>query len=337
MTDCTINIGKLTISKDMVQETIKFDGDNCVTLIRKKYSNVICDEMLQQFKVTLNVENLYDRRKNIIIYLYCASKECKRRWKLIQLKSCIKKDEDNHFDVLSTHNKCEHSEKLIRQLRGTERKNVAKIAKETSVANVRNEALLSCDKDSLEKGNLQKVYPKPVIRKAMSEKNCELDKNSDPIFSIYLTANDLDNVESIEMKKEKFSITFLSHKQAAVVQSYINDCKKNNVISRLYYDATGGILSNMNSKSFLHHIIVIPWKFNKIDEESSFFNIGELITILHTSYQQEIFLRRFLLNLRKNNCIGMYNIFRGIFTTLKSLYTLHKSVYFLIQFILNII
>lgn len=313
-------IGQLKISSDLLKEIVKFDEEEGVKLRKNKYSNIICEEIVKQFKSTINVDNCDDKTKNINIYFYCASKKCKRRWKLMQLKSNIIKDQDNTFDFFSTHEKCDHSEKLIRQLRGSERINIAKLAKETSVSNVRNEAMLSCDKDSLAKGNLQKIYTKPVIRKAMSEKNCEFDKSLDPIYDIYLTANDLDNVHSLEMKKDKFSITFLSQKQANVCSSYINSCKKNKTVSRFYYDATGGILSNMeNSKCFFHHIIVIPWKFNDIDKSNSFFNVGELITILHTSDQQEIFLRKFLQNLRKNKCLGMRNT-GGIHCTLKCMF-----------------
>lgn len=94
---------------------------------------------------------------------------------------------------------------------------------------------------------------------------------------------------------ERFSVSLISREQITTVKKYIEKCKKEKCVSRFHYDATGGILAKPleNMKSIFHHVMVIPFKYSEIDERGSFVNIGELITCLHTSDNQEIFLRKF--------------------------------------------
>lgn len=300
----TKSIGFLIINKVQSCEIISFIDDKCDSLKKSTYSNIICENFQRQFKCTVNVQYKYDKKNNILIYLYCVSSSCNRKWRAQQLKVNIKKDEEISFEVMSNHEKCEHSEKIIRQLRGAEREKMANLAKQTSVSHVRNEALISCDTIALSQGHLQNVYPKPVIRKAISEINCENDKCKDPFYDIFLTCNELKCVYNIEMKKDKFTITILTKEQALVVKSYIEQCKKNKIVSRFYYDATGSIINKLDTKNFFHHIIVIPIVYGENDLNASFYNVGEMITILHTSDHQEIFLRKFSQILQQNKCSG---------------------------------
>jgi hypothetical protein len=290
-------LSDLTLSNEQVETIFVYDAEGCVKLNKETYKKIIMDELLKQHKTSAYIKNSDDRsRKSIVIDLYCVLKQCERKFKIKCKKDHIKYDEDVKLTMTSTHESCSHDEKFIRQLRGEQRKEIALQAKSTSVYQVRSSAIENSDKKLLESGNLQNIYPKSVIQKAVSEQNCESDKSKDPLYDLFLRANSFKFVYSVEYKYERFSVTILSNKQIQIFEQYLKFCATNKVVSRINFDATGGICASPSEKiaKLFHHTIVIPMKTNEIDRTSSLINIGELISSLHTTHQQEIFLRRFI-------------------------------------------
>lgn len=291
-----LTLNDLKIKKETLSDIFTFEETRCTGLNRESYANIIGDEILTQLKSSVNIQWGRDNGASIIIYLYCPLKTCDYKVKLNQKKSNIKCNEDVSFAVKTNREKCQHREKVGRPLKGLERKKVAQEAKNTSITQVRDSAIIKSDKELLYEGNLQKIYTKPVIKQAISELNKKNDKSCDPVNDLFLQINDLSCVYSMEIKKERFSITLISEKQIEILKSYATRCHKNEIVSRIHYDATGGILASPSSdiRNLFHHIIVIPLKFNENDKCGTFVNVGELISALHTSEQQEIYLRRFI-------------------------------------------
>lgn len=296
MSKYLIKLDNLSVKSDQINDIFTFDGDYCNGLNKESYINVICSEILKQFMSTVNVKYGRDKGKIIVIYMYCVLKQCTRAFKIKIEKHTVKKNESANFEVSSTENDCDHREKVIRQLRGNERRMLAEKIKSTSISSFRSDAIIDSDKESLSKGNLQTIYTKPVLRKALSEKKCENDFHSNPLFDLVMQINNFKFVHSVDFKKERFNVILLSSKQISSLKTYLRWCRENNQISRLHFDATGGVLASPDDdiSNLFHHIIVFPWKFNKIDNKCSFMNVGEMISALHTSDQQEIFLRRFI-------------------------------------------
>lgn len=297
MAKFNFNLVDLELSSAQVNDVFLYENSKCVGLNKDKYPKIICDELLRQLEISTNIKWGNDYlRTSIIIDLYCAAKECERKFKIKIKKSQIKINEAQKLQISSTLESCLHSEKFIRQLRGEERKNVAMLAKSSSVNQVRMAAIENANKDLLLRGNLQKIHPKPVIRKAISEQNCESDKSKDHLYDLFLRANDFKYVHSVEYKLERFCITTLSSNQIKIFAMYIRNCEKSNEVSRMCFDATGGICKSPAEiiKKIFHHAIIIAMKANKIDTTNSLINVGELISALHTTHQQEIFLTRFI-------------------------------------------
>lgn len=296
MSKYIILLDNLKIENNQNSEIFSFKNNCCVGLKRDTYISLVCDAFLSQFNKTINVRWGRDKGENIIIYSYCALKSCKKCYKIHVEKISVQIHQDIEFKVSSSDDQCKHNDPVIRQLKGKERKQIADKAKATSVSEIRKDAILGCKRDSLEQGNLQKIYTQPVIRKALSEVTKIGDKSNNPLHDVFIQVNELKCVYSVDIKKQRFSITMLSDEQIEILKIYATKCKQNQEISRIHYDATGGILASpdIEIKSLFHHILVIPWKFNEKDKNGTFINIGEMISALHTSDKQEIFLRMFL-------------------------------------------
>lgn len=297
MSKYAITLNNFHLEVESLSDIFKFEDGNCRGLQREKYRDLLCDKFLQQFEKTVNIKWGRDVGKSITIELYCSSKVCKKKFKITQKKDLIKQNETVEMQVKSCVNICNHEDdKLIRQLRGITRKEVAEQVKATSVDIVRYEAMTHCDRQSLSKGNLQKIYTGPVLRQAASDLSAKNDLSKDPLYDLFLQSNKLKCVHSIEYKFERFNITLLSNDQIEILKGYIATCKRNSKVTRIHYDATGGILAKPNEdiNNLFHHVLVIPSKYNENDDQGSFLNIGEMISSLHTSDQQEIFLKRFL-------------------------------------------
>lgn len=290
-------LSDFTINFNQLQDVFNYNDKKCIGLNKEKYTNIVCENFLTQFKKTVNVKWGNDKGKSIIIDLYCASKECKARFKLSQKKELINNDSQVNFSVKSTEIDCDHkNEKLVRHLKGENRKKIASAVKDKSVETVRNQAIISCDKVALSEGHLQGIHTYPVMRKAASELRNENDKNKDPMYDIFLQANDLKFVHSVEYKHDKFNVTIISSELISIFVKYLTKCNKSAQVSRVHYDATGGILAKPceGINNLFHHVIVIPMKLNENDQQGTFLNIGEMISSLHTTDQQEIFIRRFI-------------------------------------------
>lgn len=297
MSKYTLTLNNLNLEVESLSDIFKFEDGKCRGLNKEKYRDLFCDIFLQQFEKTVNIKWGRDSGKSITIELYCASKVCKKKFKITQKKDVIKQNETVEMQVKSCVNICNHEkEKLIRQLRGVGRKEAAEQVKATSVDIVRNKAMEHSDVSSLSKGNLQKIYTGPVLRKAASDLSAKNDLSKDPLYDLFLQSNKLKCVHSIEYKLERFNITLLSNEQIEILKGYITTCTRNSQITRIHYDATGGILAKPNDdiNNLFHHVLVIASKFNENDDQGSFLNVGEMISSLHTSDQQEIFLKRFL-------------------------------------------
>jgi hypothetical protein len=296
------NLNNLIIRKESSEKIFKFNQGECIGLNKESYQNEICKLFLNQFERTVFIQWGRARSNSVIIDLYCASRKCPRKFKIKQLIAEISEKDDIIFSVKSTLDQCNHTEKVIRPLKGNERKEVASKAKLTSVSSVRSEAKIQANKDSLQKGNMQQIYSTGVLRKAISEKSSENDRHSNPIFDLILQCDELDIVHNVECKSDRFAVTVISEKNMEILHAYIAKCQELKEISRVYYDATGGILESPkeNIRSIFNHVMVFPWKFHDLDNNSTAINIGELITSLHTSNQQEIFLRRLIQNAMKN-------------------------------------
>lgn len=298
MSKYILNLVDFKVEEEFLQVLFKFDKDACIGLNKKKYRDLLCNEFLKQYQKTVNIKWGRDSGKSVTVELYCASKTCHLVFKLTQKKENITMTGNNvTMHLKSSDHVCKHEdEKLIRQLRGSARKEVALKVKGASVDVIRGEAIIDANKELLSKGNLQNIYTAPVLRKAASDLRAKNDLSNDPIYDLFLQSNELKCVHSIEFKFVRFNINLLSSEQIEILKGYISSCSKNSQVSRIHYDATGGILAKPHEdiKNLLHHTIVIPAKFSDLDEQGSFLNIGEMISSLHTSDQQEIFLRRFL-------------------------------------------
>lgn len=162
-----INLKNFNLDVTLLRDIFNFEDNICHGLNKKKYCDLVCNEFFKQFDKTVNIKWGRDTGKSIIIELYCASKTCKSQFKLTQKKNQIKSDESAVMQVKTTEALCTHEdEKLIRQLRGDERKEIALKIKGTSVDVVRTDAILTSNKKSLTQGNMQKIYTKNVLRKA---------------------------------------------------------------------------------------------------------------------------------------------------------------------------
>lgn len=302
MAQCTTALDDLIIKQDVLSKIFSFEGNNCIGLNKNEYRDILCEEFLIQFKNTVNIKWGRGNKQSIVIDLYCASKHCQVKYKISKKKSEIAlTNEQVNLSVKSNGHQCYHEdEKLIRQLRGTNRENIAKQVKQSSVDLVRNDAIIE-GKNTVSSGNLNNIYTKAVLRKAASEFSAKNDKSSDSLFDVFLQSNHLKFVNSIEYKFNKFNVLLISEEQIQILSKYITNCKRNNELTRLHYDATGGILAKPNEdiNNLFNHVIIIPHKFHEIDSVGSHINIGEMITSLHTSDQQEIFLRKFLQLARK--------------------------------------
>lgn len=296
MSTYKFNLNNVVIDSCDAKKVISYLDKKGSVLCNKSYREIVCNAFLNQQKVTANIYSGNSRGNCIQIYMYCASKVCKRKFKLVQEKLKIIEDSSITFLASSTQENCDHSEKIIRQLRGEERKNIAKTVKDSSVDNYRSEAILRSNSDLLKAGHLQNIHPSPVLRKAVSDYNRENDKHKDAFMDLMLKLDSIESVFSVELKKDKFSVMILSEKQITMLKSFIENCKKQNTISRIHFDATGNITASPHKdiKKLLHHILVIGHKFNESDSTNTFVNVGEFITSLHTSDNLEIFLRRFL-------------------------------------------
>lgn len=199
MTKYTRVLKSIKIERELLHEVFKFKGRLCIGLNKEKYHDILCDKILENLSLTVCIQWGNDKKKSIIIDFYCASKQCKLRLKVIINKIDVNLQEDVILKVNATENKCNHcSEKLIRPLKGDERKAVAIKVKNSSVDQHRNDAIIISNKESLKKRMLQKVYTKPVLRKAVSDLNSENDTSVDPIYDIFLQANKLKFVLSIK-------------------------------------------------------------------------------------------------------------------------------------------
>lgn len=297
MANFECSVGFLDVKVHQLAKLFDFDHEACKGLNRESFQNEICKEFLNQFGVTVNIQWGNDRsRKSIIIDLYCALKSCHRRFKIKILKNDILKGKEVKLKVLSTHHECNHDEQVIRQLRANDRREIASKAAASSVSKVRSEALNESRKELLKKGHLQQVYTEPVIRQAVSELKSKNDTHKNQLHDLLLKSDKMKFVHNIEYKCERFNITILSNDQIRMLACYRRKCKELKVISRMCYDATGGmcVSPNENIKRLFHHTLVISMKFNEIDTKNSLINIGEMVSSLHTTFQQEIFLRRFI-------------------------------------------
>lgn len=297
MTSFEYALSDLKIPVKYIPLVFSFENDICTGINAERYKDIIHKEIQEQFPLTVNTKCGNGSNKyTIVIRLYCALKKCPRKFKLKIKKEDVTLNSDGYFSFVSTHLSCDHDEKIIRQLRGNERKEIASLVKSSSVSSVRSDAIKSANYESLLKGNMQKVFVKPVLRKAVSELNCESDQSPDTLYDLFLRANKMKFVYNIEYKSERFNITILSTDQIKMLNKYVANCQKNNEVSRIYYDATGGMCKSPANdiKTLFHHTIVIPLKCNEIDSNYTLLNIGEMISALHTSQQQDIFLRRFM-------------------------------------------
>lgn len=296
MSKFNYDLKDLEVEKDFVEKVFAFKDGKCSGLHRKKYESIICENFTQKFLSTVFIRWGRVGKKIVAIDLYCASRKCPRKFKLIAQSENISETNNVIFKVKSTHLECNHSEKVIRPLKGEERELIATQAHLKSVSVVRNEAKIKADKESLRKGNMQQIFSRGVIRKAVSEKLSKNDESSNPLFDLFLQCDKIEIVNSVEYKSKQFCVTIIADKQIEILKAYIKKCKKENRPVMLFYDATGGILQSPseNIRSLFHHVIVIPWKFNDLDNGFAIINVGELISSLHTSDQQEIFLRRFI-------------------------------------------
>lgn len=293
----TKELNNFRVELNELQEVFHYKDNECVGLNKEKYGDNVCGNFFQQFGKTVNIKWGNDKGKSITIDLYCAAKDCEVKYKLTQKKSEIKFDHHVNLIVKSTEQECEHkNEKLIRQLKGDKRKKIGGAVKDKSVEIVRTAAIISSNKEALAEGHLQEVYTKSVMRKAASELRVKNDKSIDPMYDIFLQANELKYVHNIEYKHDRFNITLISSEQVEILKKYISMCKKDSKVPTIHYDASGGMLAKPceGMKSLFHHVIVIPMKMNPNDDQGSFINIGEMISSVHTSDQQEIFIRRFL-------------------------------------------
>lgn len=297
MSQYSHSLKDIKLTSTQVNDVFNFRDGKCVGLNRDNYRNIIPNELHAQSEISANIKWGNDRsRASIIIDLYCVAKDCERLYKITLKKEHIVENEELSLCVISTSDKCTHTDKYIRQLRGNERKNVAMQAKSSSVSAVRKAAMENANKELLKKGDMQKIFVKPVIRKAVYELNSRSDKDQYQLFDLFLRANEMPCIHSVEYKSERFNITVLSDEQMRTIASYIKKCADEGTISRVCYDATGGICASpaKDIKNLFHHTLVVSFKVNELDRENALINVGEMISALHTAHQQEIFLRRFV-------------------------------------------
>jgi hypothetical protein len=299
------------LPSSVVNTVFIFQEDQCIGINKENYQDAICLELGKKTNSTLNIKDTYCKNK-ITIRFYCVIAQCKKKYKISCVRENVKPASDLCFELSETDNHShDHGEMAIRNLNKKKRAEMAKELNGASVEVVRNEKILSSDKAMLANGNLQDIYSVDVLRKVKSEQNTKRQKSTDPMVDLILRSASYSIIHSIEWIKSRFSLTIITDLQIEIFKKYYLYCKKNNKIVRVNFDATGGILAKINPdiSSLLHHVLVIPWKFNANDRDPTAINIAEFIASNQKSHEIEIFLQTFkFLVSKKVHEKGEFNI-----------------------------
>lgn len=284
----------LEIDSSELNNLFIFNNEECAGVNKEKYQNTICRLFGKKFNKTVNVRGTYVGKK-ISIRLYCAVKQCTKIFNVTIRKDEIQLNRNVKIEVTCNGNICNHNVNVVRNLMKDERAKVAQELKSASISTVRNETILNADKNMLSNGNLQNIHSQEVLRKTKSEVNSKNDMSSNPLFDLFLKIKTIKSACNVEYLEDKFSITLLSSHQIETFKNYVLANNKSKNINRLYYDATGKVCASPTAeiRSIFHHVLIIPKKASVTDKHCCLVNVGELITSLHTSDNQEIFLRRF--------------------------------------------
>lgn len=203
-------------------------------LIPRKYSYFI-NQKLMEVNTTCKIyfkDSFYSERKDMLtIYAYCIHKQCKS-FKIILIDPSKSKNKNIEVKVFSSSLNFNHLQNITSQLRGLERNMVGNLLVDAKPLCLRQDDVLSLNKDSIKIGNLGKVKSDSVYRTLRSEQVSKNDRNKNDFFDLIELQND--HPEYINTVGSPFHIYIFSKEQTTVLSGFKE--------AILHLDATGSII-----------------------------------------------------------------------------------------------